>query len=108
MAAIDPSASPQLDSHPAETSPRATLKLIREPFGEDDEDDEDFDDIDAIKARLAGVVSDDEDMSEDDDEDSDDEENGGPSDPAKAKQAREEALSKALQEAIDEEEMELD
>ena len=109
MAAIDPTAPPQIESD--DTPVRATLKLIREPMDddddEDDSDDEDFDDIEAIKARLAGVISDDEDMSDDED-DSENEKNGGPSDPAKTKQARKEALSKALQEAIEAEEMELD
>jgi len=104
MAAIDPTAAPQLDSD--DTPVRATLKLIREHMDDDDSDDEDFDDIEAIKARLAGVISDEEDS---EDDDSEDEKNGGPSDPAKTKQARKEALSKALQKAIEEEdEMELD
>ncbi|KAF2011899.1 hypothetical protein BU24DRAFT_425730 [Aaosphaeria arxii CBS 175.79] len=111
MAAIDPSADPQREepNQPA----RATLKLIRERVdfdddSEDDEDDEDFDEdsIEAIKARLAGVLSDeDEDMS-DDDEDSENEKNGGPSDPAKAKQVKKEAMTKKLQAELDE--MELD
>jgi FK506-binding nuclear protein len=107
MAAIDPTAMPQID--PENTAVRSTLKLIREPADEDDDsDDEDFDDIEAIKARLSGVISDDEDEDmSDDDEDSADEKNGGPSDPAKTKQARKEALIKALQGALDEE-MELD
>lgn len=106
MAAIDPSAEPQPDEK--YKTPRATLQLIRERIDasdSEDEDDEDYDDIEAIKARLAGVISDDEDMS---DEDSDDEKNGGPSDPAKSKKAKQEALSKKLKEELEAEEMELD
>ncbi|KAF2195662.1 hypothetical protein K469DRAFT_744175 [Zopfia rhizophila CBS 207.26] len=110
MAAIDPTAEPQIeeDKQPV----RATLKLIREPMLDDDdeEDDEDYDSdsIEAIKARLAGVLSEEDTDMSDDEEDSDEEKNGGPSDPAKTKQARKEALTKKLQEQLDEEEMELD
>lgn len=107
MAAIDPTAEPQMESDDSHV--RSTLKLIREQPDEDDEsDDGDYDDIEAIKARLAGVISDDEDEDmSDDDEDSEDEKNGGPSDPAKTKQARKEAMTKLLQDAINDE-MELD
>jgi FK506-binding nuclear protein len=103
MAAIDPSAVPQIDDD--NKALRATLKIIRAPMDEDDDEDddedydEDDDDIEAIKARLRGIISD-EDMSEDDD--SEDEKNGGPSDPAKSKKAKQAALTKKLQEELDE------
>ncbi|EXJ53830.1 peptidylprolyl isomerase [Cladophialophora yegresii CBS 114405] len=68
MAAIDPSAEPELEDPDDKRPPRATLKLVRVPddmLDDDDEsDDEDFD------------LDDDED---DDDEDEDEEVNGGPS-----------------------------
>lgn len=114
MAAIDPSAVPQLDED--NKVARATLKLIklRSDFGDsdissDEEDDEDYDDddIEAIKERLRGIISDeDQDMSDEDEDSSEDEKNGGPSDPAKTKQARKAAMTKKLQEELDE--MELD
>lgn len=110
MAAIDPSAVAQLDEE--NKVPRATLKIIRVPFDpEDDEDDfegdsEDMDDFDVIKKRLPPGVAADEDMSSDEEDDSADEKNGGPSDPVKAKKAKEAALSKKLKEELDE--MELD
>lgn len=108
MAAIDPTAAVQ--EVEGQKAPRATLKLIRETDDDDDEDDEDYDehDFERIKAGLigAGVLDDDdEDMSEDDDEDEDDSEderNGGPSDPAKSKKAKVEALMKKLMENDDE------
>lgn len=112
MAAIDPHAEAQLDD--TYKVPRATLKIIRDLSAEDDDSDDDFedsdDDIEAIKARLAGVISDDdEDMSDEDDEDdSSDEKNGGPSDPARARKAKQAALTKRLQEQLDADEMELD
>jgi FK506-binding nuclear protein len=113
MAAIDPSAEAQIDEE--NKALRATLKIIRLPLGADsddeDEDDEDYDeaDIETIKARLAGIISDeDEDMSDDDEDDSEEEKNGGPSDPVKTKKAKQEALSKKLQEELAAEEMELD
>ncbi|OQV08133.1 hypothetical protein CLAIMM_12449 [Cladophialophora immunda] len=75
MAAIDPSAEPELEDPDDKRPPRATLKLIRVPDGMLDEDDDDEDDED----YLAGLIDDEED-DEDDDEDEDDEEvNGGPS-----------------------------
>ncbi|KAH7118762.1 hypothetical protein B0J11DRAFT_535211 [Dendryphion nanum] len=116
MAAIDPSAEPQLDE--TTSVPRATLKLIRlnpgalgglDDSDSEDEDDEEYDvdDIKAIQARLRGIISDeDEDMSDDDEDSSEDEKNGGPSDPAKTKKARKAAMTKKLQEELDE--MELD
>ncbi|KAF2730127.1 hypothetical protein EJ04DRAFT_545929 [Polyplosphaeria fusca] len=119
MAAIDPTAETLADE---EDKPvRATLKLIRVPSisdededeDEDDSDDEDYDeaDFEAIKSRLPKELlgSEDEDaMSEDEDDDSEDEKNGGPSDPAKAMQAKREAVAKKLLEVMQAEEMELD
>lgn len=107
MAAIDPTAEPQIDEE--NKFARATLKIIRLPMGDEDEDDEededyDEDDIEAIKARLKGIISDEEDMSDSEDE----AQNGGPSDPAKAKQAKKAALTKKMQEELEAEEMELD
>jgi len=87
MAAIDPSEPADADAAVAGVAPRATLKLIRQPDGsEDDEDSEEY-----MRALLA--ESDSEDESE-----SDEEENGGPSDPAKSKKARKAA---ALQQLMD-------
>ncbi|KMU72743.1 hypothetical protein CISG_03177 [Coccidioides immitis RMSCC 3703] len=90
MAAIDPDALPELeDEASAHKPPRATLKIVRPPPGldlDDDEDDEDYSDI------------------EDDDESSDDEANGGPSDPTKAKLAKQAAKLKEMEDAMDEDE----
>ncbi|KAF2244859.1 hypothetical protein BU26DRAFT_522595 [Trematosphaeria pertusa] len=107
MAAIDPTAEAQVDD--TYKVARATLKLIRVPDDEDDDDDDyDPDDVEAIRARLReeGVLgsSSSSDMSEDDD-DSDEEMNGGPSDPAKSKKAKQEALKKKIQEEMEDEEM---
>ncbi|KAF2850283.1 hypothetical protein T440DRAFT_555199 [Plenodomus tracheiphilus IPT5] len=112
MAAIDPTAAAQIDEE--NQTLRATLKLIRIPMDfddEDDEDDEDMDiddsDIEAIAARLraAGALPDgDSDMSDD----SESEANGaGPSDPTKSKAAKKAAITKKLQEEL-EDEMDLD
>jgi FK506-binding nuclear protein len=90
MAAIDPTAVPQIDD--PDVPPRATLKMIRLPVDDsDDEDDEDYedDDIDSIRRRLGITDEDDEETS------SDEESNGGPGE--KTKKAREEALKKALE-----------
>lgn len=97
MAAIDPSAAPEPDEDNADAPPRATLKILREPIGEqdDDEDSDEDDDIDSIRRRLGEAYSDDE-----EDDDSDNEMNGGPSDPAKSKQAKAEAAIKKLTEAL--------
>ena len=99
MAAIDPTAIPQIDD--PDVPPRATLKMIRLPVDDSDDeadedyDDDDDDDIEAIKRRL-GITDDDDDTSEEE------ESNGGPGE--KTKKAREEALKKAL----DKEGMDLD
>lgn len=111
MAAIDPSAPAESDAAgDADTPARATLKLIRQPPGMDDEDDSEgeSDEEDYLNALLGGADSEDED---DEDESSDDEEevNGGPSDPAKSKKARKEAAVEQLKQALaNEESMELD
>ena len=95
MAAIDPSAVPEGE----EGQPlRATLKVIRQPLGmddeddydsEDDEDDDEFD-VDRMDAMFAGA--------EDDEDDEDEDLAGGPSDPAKSKKARVEAMIRKLAE----------
>lgn len=112
MAAIDPSAEPQVDEE--HKVPRATLRIIRVPMDlddeEDDEDDEDYDgeDVESIiaKLRAGGVALPEED--EDSEEDSDDESNGGPSDKAKSKKAKAAALKKKLAQDLAEDEMEID
>jgi FK506-binding nuclear protein len=88
MAAIDPSAEPELDDPEDKRPPRATLKLVRVPASmlddfDDDSDDDDFD-----------LEDDDED--EDDSDEEDEEVNGGPS----------EKKSKAKTEEDDDEDME--
>lgn len=108
MAAIDPTA--EVDGEKA----RATLKLIR--IQDDDEDDEDDDDdydpdnIEELRARLLadGVLGPDDESDESEDDDSENETNGGPSDPARSKQAMREALQKKLQEEAAAEEMDID
>ncbi|KAF2722331.1 hypothetical protein K431DRAFT_245222 [Polychaeton citri CBS 116435] len=92
MAAIDPTAEPEgEDGQP----PRATLKIIRQAIYEDeDDDDEDEFDVDEMDRILAEGDSD-EDNSEDDEE-----LNGGPSDPAKSKQAKKAAARKQILEAL--------
>ncbi|KAF1925870.1 uncharacterized protein M421DRAFT_423429 [Didymella exigua CBS 183.55] len=113
MAAIDPSAEPQIDEN--HKVPRATLRIIRIPMDlddeeEDDEDDEDFDgeDVESIiaKLRAGGVALPEED--EDSEDDSDDESNGGPSDKVKSKTAKEAALMKKIAQEMAEDEMEID
>jgi FK506-binding nuclear protein len=112
MAAIDPSADPNTEDSEHKT-PRATLKLLRIPSEDDDEDDEDWedeDDVDTLRARLreAGVLGSDDDSDLSEDDESEEETNGGPSDPAKSKKAKREALEKKLKEDLAAEEMELD
>ncbi|KAI9688787.1 MAG: peptidylprolyl isomerase fpr4 [Bathelium mastoideum] len=91
MAAIDPSAPPQQSADVSVEAPRATLKIIREPLGveDDDEDDDDDFDIDQMRALLG--------EEEDDDDDEEDENGEGPSDPSKTNKARAEALKKELE-----------
>ena len=113
MAALDPSATPEHTSTlDGETRPRATLKLIYDTNpGEDSDSDEESDEEDEqLRALLAGRESEDE--NGDDESSSDDEEkNGGPSDPSKTKKARKEAamqqMLKALAEAHDDSETEM-
>jgi FK506-binding nuclear protein len=93
MAAIDPSAVPEADED-GKITPRATLKLIRQPFGDDDEDSEDEDDDEYMRELLNASDS-------EDDEEEEEEANGGPSDPAKSKKARKAAALKELLESID-------
>jgi FK506-binding nuclear protein len=91
MAALDPTEPPELDEN--STGPaRATLKIIRQPNGYDDDDEDD----DEYMREILG-----ESDSEDEDEDEDEEANGGPSDPSKSKKARKEAALKQLMESID-------
>ncbi|KAH6644445.1 FK506-binding protein 3 [Boeremia exigua] len=112
MAAIDPSAEPQIDEE--HKVPRATLRIIRVPMDlddeDDEEDDEDFDgeDVESIiaKLRAGGVALPEED--EDSEDESDDEANGGPSDKAKSKKAKQAALKKKLAQDLAEDEMEID
>lgn len=86
MAALDPTEPPEADKDGNIPSvPRSTLKLIRKrPSLEDGIDDA------YLKQLMAG---DDDDDSEDDD---DDEPNGGPSDKAKSKKAKAEAIRKLI------------
>lgn len=91
MAAIDPTQPPELGEN--STGPaRATLKIVRQPNGYDDEDD-DEDDEEYMREILG--------ESDSEDEDEDEEVNGGPSDPSKSKKARKEAALKQLMESID-------
>src|SRR5215510_987080 len=99
MAAIDPEAMPEYEeSANASKPPRSTLKIIRAPpgfnFDDDSEDDDDDDDDDDYE--------DDDSEDEEDDESSEDEENGGPSDPAKVKQAVKAAALRDMENDIDE------
>jgi FK506-binding nuclear protein len=101
MAALDPSAMPEGETG---LPPRATLKILRAPMGEDDydseeEDDDEFD-ADKMDRILAG---------EDSDEDSeDDEEAAGPSDPTKSKKARKAAAMEAIKKLLEQDDMEVD
>ena len=97
MAAIDPSAMPEGE---ASLPPRATLKILRVPFGDDDEDGSDYDG-DEMDRMFAGEDSDEEDS--DDDEDA-----AGPSDPSKSKKARKAAAMDAIKKLLEQDEMEVD
>ncbi|KAI0914699.1 hypothetical protein F4823DRAFT_188651 [Ustulina deusta] len=88
MAALDPTEPPEADEDGNIPSlPRSTLKLVRKRASLDDDLDDDY-----LQKLMAGS-SDDEDSDEDDD---DDEPNGGPSDKAKSKKAKAEALKKLI------------
>ncbi|KAL7899994.1 hypothetical protein HDV63DRAFT_370046 [Trichoderma sp. SZMC 28014] len=102
MAALDPTAEPELDdSKNAPSVPRSTLRLVKRAFSSYNEDEDDDDELseEYMSALLGG--SDDE----------DDEANGGPSDLSKAKKQKQAAAIKKLLEAAngvgsDDEEME--
>jgi FK506-binding nuclear protein len=104
MAAIDPSAEPEFAGSVIDgTTPRATLKIVRQPLDEEDEDDSDYDEDDEDNLReLLGLGSDDED-DDDEDESSEEEANGGPSDPSKSKKAKQAAMLQKLKAALEEE-----
>lgn len=87
MAAIDP--SEEIESADGSARPRATLKIIREPIGS--EEDEEY---------LRGLIGDSDDEDSESEESESDEANGGPSDPAKSKKAKKAAALKELMEAI--------
>jgi FK506-binding nuclear protein len=90
MAALDPTEPAEVNENsPSTATPRATLKIVRQPLG--DEDDDEY---------MREILGDDESDSEDEDED-EEEVNGGPSDPSKSKKARKEAALKQLIESID-------
>lgn len=122
MAAIDPSAAPEhTGTVNGDTKPRATLKLVYDANpGQDSDSDEGSDEEEEyLKALLAGRDSGDENENEDENEDEDDEssddeneKNGGPSDPSKTKKARKEAamlqMMKAIAEAPNDSEDEMD
>ena len=109
MAAIDPSTEPEFSGSAIDgTTPRATLKLIRQPLGPDDgSSDLDSEDEDNLEALMNGGASDEDDKSSDDED-----VNGGPSDPSKSKKARTaaalDALKKALADGASEDEMSVD
>ncbi|MCJ1251644.1 peptidylprolyl isomerase fpr4 [Trapelia coarctata] len=110
MAAIDPSAEPEFAGMADGDGPvRATLKLIRQPIGPDDDSEDESEDEAYMDALLNG------DDSEDDDEESssdDEDKHGGPSDPSKSKKARRQAaveqLKKALAEDDSDDDVEMD
>jgi hypothetical protein len=91
MAAIDPSEIVELED--ASARPRATLKIIREPIGSEEDDE-----------YMRGLIGDSDDSDsesdESEEEESDDEANGGPSDPAKSKKAKKAAALKELMESL--------
>ncbi|KAI0164727.1 hypothetical protein GGR57DRAFT_210032 [Xylariaceae sp. FL1272] len=95
MAALDPTEPPEADEEGNIPSvPRSTLKLIRKRPSLDDQMDADY-----LDELMAGNLDDDS----EDSEDSDDEPNGGPSDKAKSKKAKQEALLKLIAAAQEEE-----
>ncbi|KAE9381704.1 hypothetical protein N431DRAFT_359982 [Stipitochalara longipes BDJ] len=94
MAAIDPSEPAEIqETANGTTRPRATLKIVRQPEGsEDDEEAQEY-----MRALLAESDSDDESGSESEEEE---ESNGGPSDPSKSKKARKAAALQQLMDSI--------
>ena len=118
MAAIDPSAPPEhTGSVNGDAPARATLKVVYDPSGPEEDESEDSDEKDDyLRKLLASADGDSEDEDDEDDEESssdDEEANGGPSDPSKTKKARKEAavqeMMKALAEQNDsDDEMDID
>jgi hypothetical protein len=98
MAALDPFEPAQPFEDFPDAPPRATLRIVRHAEGSDYESDDDDDDdsIGAIERRLAMELE------EEDSDESDSETKGGPSDPAKVKKARLEAVAKQLVNGADE------
>lgn len=98
MAAIDPSAEPEGDEG---AIPRATLKVIRQPLGDDYTDEDSDIDIEGMDMEFG-----------ESDSDEGDEEHGavasGPSDPTKSKKAQREAAEKEIRKLIEEEGMDVD
>ena len=94
MAAIDPTAEPELENSDDKQPPRSTLKVVRIPDHLFDSDDDDSDDDDFVD----GLEDDDEDSEDDED---DEEVNGGPSEKKSKKQALLEALAKDEEEDED-------
>ncbi|KAI0486054.1 hypothetical protein F4859DRAFT_502451 [Xylaria cf. heliscus] len=89
MAALDPTEPPEADEDGnIPNVPRSTLKLIRKRASLDADMDDDY-----LQQLMAGDDDDEEDSDENED---DDEPNGGPSDKAKSKKAKAEALKKLI------------
>ncbi|KAI8954295.1 hypothetical protein F4801DRAFT_575687 [Xylaria longipes] len=88
MAALDPTEPPEADEDGnIPTVPRSTLKLIRKRASLDADIDDDY-----LQQLMAG----DDDEEDSDEGEDDDEPNGGPSDKAKSKKAKAEALKKLI------------
>ncbi|KAE8452153.1 hypothetical protein EG329_001620 [Mollisiaceae sp. DMI_Dod_QoI] len=94
MAAIDPTETAQIqEGANGSTIHRATLKIVRQPEGsEDDDEDQEY-----MRALLA-----DSDSDEEDEESEEEETNGGPSDPNKSKKAKKAAALQQLMESLGE------
>ena len=105
MAAIDPSATPEHTGTVNGDAPaRATLKVVYDPSGPEEDESEDSDEKDDYLRKLLASAdgdSGDEDDEDDEESSSDDEEaNGGPSDPSKTKKARKEAAVQEMMKAL--------
>jgi len=110
MAAIDPSAEPEGDEDEL-TRPRATLKVLRLPMGEDydDEYDESGSDLDDEEMDIDDMDEQFGDVDDLDSEDSDEEAvNGESSDPSKSKQARREIAREQIKKLMEEEGIDAD
>lgn len=105
MAAIDPSADAEGDEDEI-SHPRATLKLIRVPIGEElsDEDSGSDIDMDEMDAKFGDI----EDVDGEDNSSDDEDVNGGPSDPTKSKKAKREAVQKEIEALLENEGMDVD